>query len=157
MFSGFRSFDKREPGRIWFLMDIGDYLDTLSIVEYVVEWYDLTVYFSDRELISELRVYSIGEVYWSSSLRKGDDIPFWREDKYLIRKYIHMHLLHELSSFETVFDDILDSLHPVAICRLHGLPFLAIVEVGSDSDLGLYMHIRSTYLDLCRLGSYLGK
>lgn len=126
-------------------------------MQYIVEWDDLSIYFCDHEFIPELAMYSISEIYRRRSFRKGYDISLRGEDEYLISKDIHVHLLHELTSFHAVLDDILDRLHPVAVSRLHGLPFLTIVEVCRYSDLGLYMHIWSTYLDFCRLRSYLRK
>lgn len=65
-------------------MWIGGDLDTFSIREGVVEWDDMTIYLGDGELVSELRVDSIGEVYRRCSLREGDDISARREDEYLI-------------------------------------------------------------------------
>lgn len=92
---------------------------TLTIMQDIVERDDLTIDFCYHELIPELAMYSVGEVYGCRSLRKRDDISFRSEDEYLIGKDIHMHLLHELSPFHTMLDDILDGLHPVAISRLH--------------------------------------
>ncbi len=102
-------------------MDIGHDLDTLSVMEDIVEWYDLSIYLRDHELIAKLAVYSVGEVYWSRAFRKRDDISLRGEYEYLICKYIHMHLFHELASLHTVFDDILDRLDPVAVCGLYRL------------------------------------
>ncbi len=45
--------DKREPDRLRFLVDIGDDLDTLSVMELIVEWDHLPVDLGHRELIAE--------------------------------------------------------------------------------------------------------
>ena len=73
-------------------MGIGRDIDALTVREIVVKRYDMAIYLCYGELIAELRVYRIGEVYRSRSLREGDDIPFRCEYENLIRKYIHMHL-----------------------------------------------------------------
>lgn len=117
----------------------------------IVERYDLAIYLCDRELISDLTVYRVGEVDRSGSFRKRDDIPLRCEDKYLIREHIHIHLFHELTSFERVFYYFFDRRHPVAILRFYGCSLFCVFEVGCDSDLCLDMHLFCAYLDLCRL------
>lgn len=136
-------------------MDIGDYLDALTVMQDVVKWYDLPIHLRNHEFIAELAVYRVREVYWSRTLRKCDDISLRGEYEYLICEYAHMHLLHEFASLHTVFDDIFDRLYPVAVCGLYRLSLLTIVEVCCDSDLCLQMHIWRTDLYLCRLRSYL--
>lgn len=115
MFTCFRGFDKREPNWIRLFMWISGDRDTFPIMKDIIKWYYLTIYLCDHELIPEFTMYCIGKIYWSCSFWESDDISFWRKDEYLISKYIHVHLLHELPSFHAVFDDILDGLHPVAV------------------------------------------
>lgn len=99
-------------------MDICDDLDTLTVLERIVEWDDLTIHFRDREFVPELRVDRIGEVHRSRAFWQGDDISFWREDKDLGREDVHTHLTHELFPFDSILDNTLDRLDPVTILRL---------------------------------------
>lgn len=135
-------------------MNIRHDLYALTVVQCIVEWHDLPVHFRYRELVSYLTMDRIGEVDRCGSLRKSDDISLWREDEYLIRKDAHIHLTHELSSFERVFYDFFDRRYPVAIFRFYRCSLFCIFEMRSHSDFCLDMHLFCTYLDLGRLRAH---
>ena len=84
MLAGFWGFYEREPCRVRFSIHICDDLYTLTIVQCIVEWHDLTIDFCYRELVSDLTVDRIGEVDRSRSFWKCDDISLRCEDEYLI-------------------------------------------------------------------------
>lgn len=50
-------------------MWIGSDIYTLTIMQYIVEGDDLSIYFCDHELIPELAMYGIGKIYRCRSLR----------------------------------------------------------------------------------------
>ena len=118
MLFGFCSLDEREPDWIWFSVDVRDNLDTFPIFESIVERNNLTIYLCDTHRIPEIRVDRIGKIDWRGSFRKGDDIPFWREDENLIRKDIYFHFLHEFSTLDIGFDNTLNRFYPITIFRV---------------------------------------
>lgn len=134
-------------------MHISDDLDTLTILECVVEWNYLAIDLGDRELIAELGVDCIREIHRSRSLWEGDDISLGCEDEDLIREDIHTHLTHECLPFDRILDDTLDGLDPIAILRLGRSSLLSIFEMRCHSDLCLKVHLWCTDLYLCRLRS----
>ncbi len=157
IFSSLRSSNKRKPDWFGLARRVCDNLDTLTIVELIVEWYNMSVHLGDSDRVSETRVDGVGEVDRSRSLWESDDISSRGKDKYLIREYIHLHLLHELTSSIFSSHDPLDGLDPVAIFGLLTRTGLTILKMSSNSDLCLDMHIWCTDLDLCRLRSNLRK
>ena len=115
IFSSLGSRNKRKPNRFGLAIFVGDDLDTLSVVELVVEWYDPTVDLGDRDRIAEVGVDRIGKIYRSRALWECDNITTRGEYEYLIFEYIHLHLVHELASCLICIDDSFDGLYPVAI------------------------------------------
>ena len=109
------SRNKRKPNRLGLAILVRDDLDTLSVVELVVEWYDPTVDLGDRDCIAEVGVDRIGKIYRSRALWECDNITTRGEYEYLIFEYIHLHLVHELASRLVCIDDSFDGLYPVAI------------------------------------------
>lgn len=132
-------------------MDICDDLDTLPVLEGIVEWDDLTIHFRDREFIPEFRMDRIGEIHRSGTFWQSNDISFGSKDEDLIREDIHTHLTHELFALDSILDDSFDGLDPITILGLGRCSRLRIFEMGCYSDLCLNMHLWRSYLDLCRL------
>ncbi len=118
MFFSFCRFHEGEPYRIRLSMHIRDNLYTLTILEDIVEGDDLPIHFCNCELIAELRMDRISEIYGCGTLGQCDNISLRREDKNLVRKNIHSHLTHEFLSLNSILNNSLDGLYPVAILRL---------------------------------------
>ena len=115
IFSSLGSRHKREPNRLGLAILVRDDLDTLSVVELVVEWYDPTIDLGDRDRIAEVGVYRIGKVDRGRALWECDDISTRCEYEYLILEHVHLHLVHELASCLISIHDSFDGLYPVAI------------------------------------------
>ena len=115
IFSRLGSRYKREPNRLWFAIFVRDDLDTLSVVELVVEWHDSSIDLGDRDRIAEVGVDRIRKIYRSRALWECDDISTRCEYEYLILEHIHLHLVHELASCLICIDDSFYGLYPVAI------------------------------------------
>ncbi len=69
IFSSLGSRNKREPNWFGLAIFVCDDLDTLSIAELVVEWYNMPVYFCYRDRVPEIGVDRIRKIYRSRSLR----------------------------------------------------------------------------------------
>lgn len=151
------SGDKREPYRFWLAISVGDDLYTLSIVELIIKRDDMTIYLGYCDSISEVRVDRICKIYRRRSLGKCDNIATRGEYEYLVFEYIHLHLMHELTSSLLGINDSFDRLHPVAVFGLLTLATLTILKMSSDTDLSLEMHLSSSYLYLSRLGAEVWK
>ena len=142
---------KREPNWFGLAILVCDDLDTLSVVELIVEWYDSTVDLGDRDRIAEVGVDRICKIYRSRTLWECDDITTRGEYEYLIFEHIHLHLVHELAPCLVCIDDSFDGLDPVAVFGFLTLARLRVLKMGRNSDLRLTMHLDGAYLDLGRL------
>lgn len=113
--TSFRSLDEGKPCWIWFSMSISHDLNTFPIMKNIIKRYDLSIYLCNSELISDFGMYSISKINRCCSFWKCYNISFWSENKYLIREDIHSHLTHKFSPFESILDDFLYCLDPIAI------------------------------------------
>jgi hypothetical protein len=105
-------------------MNIDNDIHALTTPELIVEWHDPTIDLRNTRLIPDIRMDRVGEIDRCRSLRKGNDITLRREYEYLVIEYIHLHLIHESSSFVHGFQDILDSPYPIGFMCLGRMPFL---------------------------------
>lgn len=110
--------NKREPNRLGFAVFVRDDLDTLTVVEDVVEWYDSTIDLGDGHRIAEIGVDGVGKIYRGRSFWQSDDISTRREYKYLIFEHVHLHIFHELASALIDVYNSFDRLYPVAVFGL---------------------------------------
>ena len=132
---------------------IRDDLDRIPIDDVVIKWYDLPVRSRNDEAMSEFRVDRVREVYRRRAFRETDDIPFRSECEDAVIEDIDLYFREQLFITLGALHDILKFRYPIDIFRDFWFPRFAILEVGRDSDLRLFMHLTRSDLYLGRLAS----
>lgn len=107
--------NKREPNWFGFAIAVCDDLDTLTIVEYIIKWYNSAIDLGYGDCIAEVGVDRICEIDRSRSFGQRHDISTRCEYEYLILEDIHLHIIHELTSALIYINNSLDRLYPIAI------------------------------------------
>lgn len=164
MVFGCRSFHKVEPipARLFLVLD-GEDLDDLTILDVMIEGDHLAVDFGTRGPMADFTVDSIGEVNGRRLFGELDDIALGGKGKDVVFEEFYLETLSKLLVITTdIFLPFFELVDPGQFTwrgrasyfasreniAPDGAGFLGVEPVGSDTVLGLVVHLLSADLDL---------